>query len=66
MTPMPSMLTRIGQRPQQHVRVRTADGRLFDLGRQVDGTDLIARWFKWRQRRKIAAYIRARREELNG
>lgn len=64
MNPMPSLLTLIGQRPTTHIRVRTADGRLFDLGRQVDGHDLVSRWFRWRQKRKIAAYIRARRNEM--
>ena len=56
----------IGQRPFQSIRVTTRDGRTYDLGRQVAGTDPVARFFQWRQRRKIEAYIRDRLTNLTG
>lgn len=58
------MLIGLGQRPEQRIKVTTRDGRTYDLGRQVEGTDPIARWFQWRQRARIAAYCRDRLRTL--
>lgn len=60
------MTVGLGQRPEQILRVRTRDGKVYDLGRQVEGTDLYARWHQWRQRAKIAAYCRDRLRTLTG
>jgi hypothetical protein len=56
----------IGQRPFQSIRVTTRDGKTYDLGKQVAGTDPIARLYRWRQRRKIESYIRDRLASLTG
>ena len=56
----------IGQRPEANLVVHTRDGKRYDLGKQVAGDDLIARFYQWRQRRKIAAYCRDRLRTLQG
>lgn len=56
----------IGQRPYQAITVTTRDGKTYDLGKQVAGTDPIARLYQWRQRRKIEAYKRDRLATLTG
>lgn len=59
-------LVGLGQRPTQKITVVTRDGQRFDLGRQVSGDDAFAWYHQWRQRRKIAAYCRARLRTLSG
>lgn len=66
MTFMPSLTIGLGQRPHQSLKVVTRDGGTFDLGPQVEGTDLVARFYQWRQERRIAAYIRDRLASLTG
>lgn len=56
----------LGVRPRQRLKVTTSDGQVFDLGWQVSGEDVVARLFQWMQRRKIAAYCRARLATLEG
>lgn len=56
----------LGVRPRQQLKVTTADGQVFDLGWQVAGDDVVARLFQWLQRRKVAAYCRARLATLEG
>lgn len=61
-----SVLTKIGERPSTAVVVRTADGREFDLGKVLEGNDLIARFYQWRQRRRVDAYCKAQLAYLTG
>lgn len=63
---MKTITVGIGQRPSQRIKVTTVEGKTYDLGKQVDGDDLIARFYQWRQRRKIAAYCRDRLRTLTG
>lgn len=61
-----SVLVRIGQRPTQRMVVTTRDGKRYDLGLQVAGDDWVAKFFQWRQRRKIRAYCKDRLRNLTG
>lgn len=63
---MKAMTVGVGQRPFQSITVTTRDGKVYDLGRQVAGDDPIAKFYQWRQRRKIAAYCRDRLATLTG
>lgn len=63
---MKTLIIGLGQRPSQQIVVRTADGQQFNLGYQVSGDDLIARFYQWRQRRKIARYCKIRLKTLTG
>jgi hypothetical protein len=60
------VLFSLGQRPKQTLTVVTRDGKRYDLGKQVSGDDLIARFYQWRQKRKIEAYSRDRLKSLAG
>lgn len=63
---MKALTMKLGVRPQQKMVVTTRDGKTYDLGRQVAGEDIIAKWFQWRQDRKIRAYCRDRLRSLTG
>lgn len=63
---MKTLTIGLGQRPHQSVKVTTRDGTTYNLGRQVSGDDPLARWYQWRQRRKIDAYCRDRLKTLTG
>lgn len=56
----------VGARPHQRITVTTRDGETYDLGLQVAGTDLIARFYQWQQTRRINAYCRDRIKTLTG
>lgn len=56
----------LGQRPSQTLVVVDRDGIRHDLGPQVAGDDLVARFYQWRQKRKINTYCRARLVTLTG
>ena len=56
----------LGQRPEQSITVTTRDGKKYDLGKQVQGDDLIAKFYRRQQRRKINAYCKDRLKTLTG
>lgn len=59
-------LVGIGQRPCIPIAVVTREGKRYDLGKQVEGDDLVARYYQWQQRRKIRAYCKDRAKDLSG
>lgn len=50
----------LGQRPRIDMKFVFDNGKVFNLGPQVEGDDLIARFYNWRHRRRVQAYIRYR------
>jgi hypothetical protein len=56
----------IGHRPKIKVIVQARDGKDYNLGYEVAGDDLLAKFYQWRRRRKTLAYCRDRMRSLTG